>query len=115
MAGEILGATALAHLLEARAVVLHERLHSVVIRAELRAGDVDVRMEAIHYQPQQSVLKRQEGHRQTACMRYISAPQRSHFIASSFDAAGGALSAETIGLTTSGGNGLGEGLSTPAL
>jgi protein-L-isoaspartate(D-aspartate) O-methyltransferase len=30
------------------------------------------------YQPQQSVLKPHAGQRQTACMRYISAPQRSH-------------------------------------
>jgi hypothetical protein len=32
------------------------------------------------YQPQQSVLKRQPGQRQTACIRYISAPHRSHSI-----------------------------------
>jgi hypothetical protein len=32
------------------------------------------------YQPQQSVLNPQAGHRQTACMRNISAPQRSHSI-----------------------------------
>jgi hypothetical protein len=36
------------------------------------------------YQPQQSVLKPHSGHRQTACMRYISAfPQRSQIMASS--------------------------------
>ena len=29
------------------------------------------------YQPQQSVLNPQVGQRQTACIRYISAPQRS--------------------------------------
>lgn len=63
------------------------------------------------YQPQQSVLKRQAGQRQTACMRYISAPQRSHFIASSLDAGGAALKAETTGVTTN----LMGGLSTPAL
>ena len=34
------------------------------------------------YHPQQSVLKPQAEQRQTACMRYISAPQRSHTILS---------------------------------
>ena len=34
------------------------------------------------YQPQQSVLKPQAGQRHTACMRYISEPQRSHSILS---------------------------------
>jgi hypothetical protein len=47
-------------------------------------------------------------------MRYISAPQRSHFIASSFDA-GFEPSADTIGVTINLGRGLGEGSSTPAL
>jgi hypothetical protein len=35
------------------------------------------------YHPQQSVLNPQAGQRQTACMRYISAPHRSHGILSS--------------------------------
>jgi hypothetical protein len=35
-------------------------------------------MELWIYQPQQSVLYRHDGHRQTACIRNISAPQRSH-------------------------------------
>jgi len=34
------------------------------------------------YQPQQSVLKPQFGQRQTACMRNISVPHRSHTTAS---------------------------------
>jgi len=34
------------------------------------------------YQPQQSVLNPQLGHRQTACMRNISVPHRSHATAS---------------------------------
>ena len=34
------------------------------------------------YQPQQSVLKPQSGQRQTACIRYISAPQRSQSVLS---------------------------------
>jgi hypothetical protein len=33
-------------------------------------------IDTVHH-PQQSVLKRQFGHRQTACIRNISAPQRS--------------------------------------
>ena len=32
------------------------------------------------YQPQQSVLKRHFGQRQTACIRYIAFPQRSQAI-----------------------------------
>ena len=34
------------------------------------------------HQPQQSVLKRHSGQRHTACIRNISAPQRSHTTAS---------------------------------
>jgi hypothetical protein len=42
-----------------------------------------VRLENVHYQPQQSVLKPHSGQRQTACIRYISAlPQRSQIILS---------------------------------
>jgi len=42
----------------------------------------------VHYQPQQSVLKPQFGHRQTACIRYISAwPHRSHSIFASLEPA----------------------------
>jgi hypothetical protein len=58
-----------------------------------------VRVQTIHHQPQQSVLKRHDGQRHTACMRYISAPQRSHFIASSAAAGGRAPRAETTGVT----------------
>src|SRR6187397_2173779 len=38
----------------------------------------------VSYQPQQSVLKPQFGHRHTACMRNISTPHRSHRTASDF-------------------------------
>jgi hypothetical protein len=53
-------------------------------------------------------------------MRYISAPQRSHFIASSDARDALVLSAETIGLMTrrgddGGGEFFGSGESTPAL
>jgi hypothetical protein len=75
-----------------------ERQHAIAVGAVGVAGCVDVRVKAIHYQPQQSVLKRQDGQRHTACMRYMSAPQRSHFMASS--AAGGiAPRADTTGVT----------------
>ena len=57
-------------------------------------------MQAIHYHPQQSVLNRHEGQRHTACIRYISAPQRSQFIASSELRTFGAVpSADTTGVT----------------
>jgi hypothetical protein len=50
------------------------------------------------HQPQQSVLKRQFGHRHTACIRYISAPQRSQRVASLVEACGWAFKAERIGV-----------------
>jgi hypothetical protein len=77
-----------------------KRLHAITVGAEFRAVGVDVRVEAIHYHPQQSVLNRQEGQRHTACMRYMSAPHRSHFMASSAGVAGGALNADGTGLIT---------------
>lgn len=60
------------------------------------------------YQPQQSVLNPQAGHRQTACMRNISAPHRSQ---STWSSAGG-VRREGVG----GESGVGRGLSAmPAL
>ena len=50
------------------------------------------------YQPQQSVLKRHAGQRHTACMRYISAPQRSHKRHSSSADAGVARNADSTGV-----------------
>jgi len=50
------------------------------------------------YHPQQSVLKPHAGQRQTACMRYISAPQRSQGILSSLLTVVVVLS-DVIGLT----------------
>ena len=45
---------------------------------------IDVRLEDVAiYHPQQSVLKRHFGQRQTACIRNISAPHRSHITLSS--------------------------------
>jgi hypothetical protein len=41
-----------------------------------------MRVDLPHHQPQQSVLNPQPGHRQTACILYISAPQRSQSTAS---------------------------------
>ena len=60
------------------------------------------------YQPQQSVLKRQLGQRQTACIRYISAPHRSHRVVSGAAAGGDDCNAETIGVIFSSGVGLGS-------
>jgi hypothetical protein len=57
---------------------------------------------ARNHQPQQSVLNPQAGQRQTACMRYISAPQRSQSVLSS--AAGVTLGGE-IGRTGGRGGG----------
>jgi hypothetical protein len=61
------------------------------------------------YQPQQSVLKRQLGQRQTACIRYISAPHRSQRVASGAAAGGDDCRAETIGVIFRSGVGLGSG------
>ena len=61
-------------------ILIDERLHAIAIGAKFRTAGVDMRVKTFHHHPQQSVLNRQEGQRQTACMRYMSAPQRSHFI-----------------------------------
>jgi hypothetical protein len=47
------------------------------------------------YHPQQSVLNPHEGHRHTACIRYISAPQRSQTV-------GGSPAAALVGDVRSG-------------
>ena len=47
------------------------------------------------YQPQQSVLKRHCGQRHTACMRYISAPQRSQSVRVSSAGAGADRNADS--------------------
>jgi hypothetical protein len=51
----------------------------------------------LFYHPQQSVLNPQHAQRQTACMRYISAPQRSQSVGASDAGAGG--SEDFSGLT----------------
>ena len=53
------------------------------------------------YHPQQSVLNPHPVHRQTACILYISAPQRSHTIWSSFGSHFGGPSADLIGVICS--------------
>ena len=56
------------------------------------------------YHPQQSVLNPHAGQRQTACMRYISALQRSHSMASLAEAAvDAAVWSGVIGRTGGGG------------
>ncbi|PYR76772.1 MAG: hypothetical protein DMF86_11275 [Acidobacteria bacterium] len=58
-----------------------------------------MRLESIHYQPQQSVLYPQAGHRQTACIRNISAPHRSQIT----------LSLDSAAERRVGGTGAGDG------
>src|SRR5262245_37022276 len=77
---------------------------SVVRSCESRTSMTLVRA----YQPQQSVLNRQLGQRQTACMRYISAPQRSHKVRASSLGGGVARSADRIGVM--GGKGRGSAI-----
>jgi len=50
----------------------------------------------LSYHPQQSDLNPQAGQRHTACIRYASAPQRSHNVLT--PAAGGVLRADLIGV-----------------
>jgi hypothetical protein len=53
------------------------------------------------YHPQQSVLKPHAGHRQTACIRYISVPHRSHSVFSSDGRV--VITGDTSGFGASGG------------
>ena len=54
-----------------------------------------------HYHPQQSVLNPHPVHRHTACILYISAPQRSHTIWSSFVSHFGGSKADLMGVVGS--------------
>jgi hypothetical protein len=58
------------------------------------------------YQPQQSVLYPQFGHRHTACMRNISTPQRSQSTASDF--ADGVVERVGVGVGVRGASGRGS-------
>src|SRR5690349_23474855 len=91
MALEVLRAAAVASANGARTQISHQMLHPIAILLKRRVVRIDVSVEGEHgsarssrpttiYHPQQSVLKPQSGHRHTACMRYISAPQRSQSI-----------------------------------
>jgi len=73
----VFGPAALARAVDALAKLGHLLLHARSIARERRVGGVDLGFENVHHQPQQSVLKPQAGQRQTACIRYISSPQRS--------------------------------------
>ncbi len=78
---EVFGAAAFACRGLVRAQLGDELLHAIAIGLKNGIGRADVALDLLHrHQPQQSVLNPQAGHRQTACMRYISAPQRSHSI-----------------------------------
>ena len=92
------------------AILCDQRGHAIPVADEGVAAGADLGLEDVHrdsggggYQPQQSVLKRHCGQRHTACMRYISAPQRSHTAGSSTAGAGRAWSADSTGVI--GGNG----------
>jgi hypothetical protein len=57
----------------------------------------------LDYHPQQSVLNPHAGQRHTACMRYISAPQRSHSVFSIRGGAGeAAAGTASVGARTTG-------------
>jgi hypothetical protein len=90
---QILRPTTLTRHRLALAQLFDQLFHSSSVATERLGCRVDVRGKDVHlsyfsiqnsalslssYQPQQSVLKRHTGQRQTACMRNISAPHRSH-------------------------------------
>src|SRR6185295_10004427 len=79
---EIFRSTALACALHAFLHLGDELAETIAIGYEDGIRRVDSRLEDVHHHPQQSVLNPHAGHRQTACMRYISTPQRSHSILS---------------------------------
>ena len=93
--------TAFPHLGETGPMFVDESAEPIGVGAKLGRRGIDVRREAVHHHPQQSVLKRQDGQRRTACIRYMSAPQRSHFIASSSAVRAVVVrKADTTGVTT---------------
>jgi hypothetical protein len=67
---------------------------------DYRLPTTDYRLD---YHPQQSVLNPHAGQRHTACMRYISAPQRSHRVFSIRGGAGeAAAGTASVGALTTG-------------
>ena len=105
---EIPGAAAFARARDVRAKFADQLFHPFAVAGEDRIARIDVRIEDGHHQPQQSVLNPQLGQRQTACMRYISAPQRSQRTFSDSAAA----RAVFVGVTgrSGGGGALGSGI-----
>jgi len=91
---DVLRAAAVARAAQPIAQLGDEPLHAFTVGLKNRIDGVDVRFERYH--PQQSVLKPHAGQRQTACMRYISAPQRSQSVL--IAAAGGVSSADLRGV-----------------
>ncbi len=83
MALEILRAAAFARARSVGTQLDDELPQAIAVGEEGRVGWVDVRVEDDHHQPQQSVLNPHDAQRQTACMRYMSAPHRSHSVLSS--------------------------------
>src|SRR5689334_7685786 len=94
---EVLRSAALPDTLSSVAQFGDELPHAFVVGLECRVRRNDPRLQNVHYQPQQSVLNPQDEHRQTACIRYISAPQRSHSILSL--SVGGVVLSGVIGRT----------------
>ncbi len=108
MALDVLGAAAVARAAQPLAQLGDQLLPCAHGWLENGIGRVDVSLERYH--PQQSVLNPQAGQRQTACMRYISPPQRSQSVLVS--PAGGALSADFRGVI---GRATGRGASESAM
>ena len=99
---QVLRSAALSDAGQPLAIFGDERGQTILIFLEVGTRWLNLRFEPVHHHPQQSVLKRHAGQRHTACMRYISAPQRSHVILSSAGSAAGRLIAETTGVTRGG-------------
>lgn len=94
---EVLRSTALTGAVGSLAQFGDELPHAFLVGLECRVGWNDPRLQNVHYQPQQSVLNPHAEQRQTACIRYISAPQRSHNILSL--SVGGVVLSGVIGRT----------------
>src|SRR5262249_39985808 len=104
LALEVLVAAPLSRRRRPVAQLADERRHPFMVALEALARGIDAALKTVHHQPQQSVLSPQDGQRQTACMRNISAPQRSHMTFS--EPGSGVLGAEAgrrgVGLVGSG-------------
>jgi len=96
---QVFRSSAFANACKPLSILGDERRHSPMVGFVRVGRAVNVALEPVHHQPQQSVLNRQAGQRQTACMRYISTPQRSQVILSSAGAMGVRDGAARMGVT----------------